>query len=321
MPGRPSPPAPDLYNPVTTYTSLDDLGLDNTWLTIGVFDGVHRGHAALLRRLVEGARQAGAMPAVLTFHPHPAAVLKGETVFSYLTPPEEKNALLAGLGAEAVISLTFDRTLAGQSAETFMRRLSRALGLRHLLIGYDFALGRGREGDAALLTDLGKGLGYTVERVQPIADPDGILSSTSIRQHLQAGRVAEAAAQLGRWYSVSGPVVHGDGRGRKIDLPTANLAPPPEKVLPVDGVYACWAWIDGEKHAAVTNIGTRPTFSPESSRPTVETHLLDFSGDLYGQELRLEFAARLREERKFPGVDALVAQIRADIEQAASLLT
>lgn len=306
---------------MTTYTELDDLKLENTWLTIGVFDGVHRGHAALLRRLVEGARQAGAIPAVLTFHPHPAAVLKGETSFSYLTPPAEKAALLAGLGAEAVISLTFDRILAEQSAETFMRRLARSLGLRRLLIGYDFALGRGREGDAALLADLGKGLGYTVERVQPIEDTEGILSSTSIRQHLLAGRVAEAAAQLGRFYSVSGPVVHGDGRGRKIDLPTANLAPPPEKVLPANGVYACWAWIGGEKHAAVTNIGTRPTFTPERSGPSVETHILDFSRDLYGQELRLEFVARLREERKFPGVEALLAQIRADIEQAARLLT
>jgi len=286
-----------------------------------VFDGVHRGHAALLRRLVEGARQAGALPAVLTFHPHPAAVLKGETLFSCLTPPAEKAALLAGLGAQAVISLTFDRPLAEQSAETFMQRLSRSLGLRRLLIGYDFALGRGREGDAALLADLGKGLGYTVERVQPIADQEGIISSTSIRQHLLAGRAAEAAAQLGRCYSVSGPVVHGDGRGRKIDLPTANLAPPPEKVLPADGVYACWAWIEGQKHAAVTNIGTRPTFTPEAAGPSVETHILDFSGDLYGQELRLEFVARLREERKFAGVAALLAQIRADIQQAARILT
>ncbi|MBI4731001.1 MAG: hypothetical protein HY781_02540, partial [Chloroflexi bacterium] len=211
------------------YHSLDNINLTNTWLTIGIFDGVHLGHRALLQHLVDGAHRAGALAAVLTFDPHPAVVLGGKTDFKCLTMPAERAALLDSLGVDAVITQTFDRDFAAQTAEEFMRRAARTLGLRHLVIGYDTALGRGREGDAARLSELGRGLGYTVEVVEPVQRGEKIISSSAIRAQVRAGEVAEAANALGRWYSLSGTVVHGDGRGRHINVPTANIDYPAGK--------------------------------------------------------------------------------------------
>lgn len=303
------------------YRSLDGLRLENTWLTIGIFDGVHRGHRALLSRLVEGAHAAGCPAVVLSLHPHPAVVLGGQTNFAYLTPPDEKADLLTSLGIEAVITLPFSLALAAESAEEFMRRLAPALGLRHLLIGYDFALGRGREGNAARLAEIGQRLGYTVETFAAVRQGEKIISSSAIRAALTAGEVAEAAGLLGYPYALRGPIVHGDGRGRHINIPTANLQIPPEKLIPANGIYATWAWVGGERFAAATNIGINPTFTPSRQTVSVETHLLDFSGDLYGQEVRLEFIARLRGEQRFPSVEALLVQIQADIAQTRKILS
>jgi riboflavin kinase/FMN adenylyltransferase len=300
--------------------SLDELALENAWLTIGVFDGVHLGHQSLLRSLVDGAHAAGAPAVVLTFHPHPAIVLGGRTDFKCLTTPEERAGLLDELGVDTVITQTFDRAFADQTAEQFMRLAARTLGLRRLLVGHDFALGRGREGNAARLAELGRFLGYQVEVVEPVRDGNRILSSTGIRAQVAAGAVSEAAAALGRRYTVSGPVMHGDGRGRKINIPTANIACPPEKLIPAYGIYATWAWVGGERCASATNIGINPTFTPDKTTPNVETHLLDFDRDLYGQEVKLEFAARLRDEMKFPSVEALVEQIRADVAHTRAIL-
>ncbi len=305
---------------MTHFRSLDDLALQNAWLTIGVFDGVHRGHRQLLERLVEGARRAASPSVVVTFYPHPAVVLGGQKDFAYLSLPDEKAALLSELGVEHVVTLPFDRALAQQSAETFMDRVWRAIGLRHLLIGHDFALGRGRQGDAARLTDIGRRLGYTVEVFAPVRREGAIISSTAIRAALAAGRVAEAAALLGRPYALSGPVIHGDGRGRHINIPTANLQIAPEKLIPGRGIYAAWAWVGGERRPAAVNIGVNPTFTPSRQTVSVEAHLLDFSGNLYGRELRLEFIEWLRGEQKFPSVEALLAQIQADIGRVRKIL-
>lgn len=302
------------------YRSLDGLRLENTWLTIGIFDGVHRGHRALLSRLVEGAHAAGCLAAVLSLHPHPAVVLGGQTDFAYLTPPDEKADLLASLGVDAVITLPFSLALAAESAEAFMRRIVPPLGLRRLLIGYDFALGRGREGNAARLAEIGQRLGYTVETFAAVRQEDQVISSSAIRAALTAGKVAEAASLLGYPYTLRGPVVHGDGRGRHINIPTANLHIPAEKLIPARGIYATWARVGDERFAAATNIGINPTFTPERQTASVEAHLLDFQGNLYGQQMTLEFVARLRDEMKFSSVDALLAQIQSDIAQTRKIL-
>ncbi|MFH1907477.1 MAG: bifunctional riboflavin kinase/FAD synthetase [Chloroflexota bacterium] len=307
------------------FSSLDDLALpiglrQNAWLTIGVFDGVHRGHQEIIRQLTAGARADGALAVVLTFFPHPAVVLGGKADFKSLTTPDERVALLESLGVDVVITHPFDRALSDQTAEEFMRTVARSLGLRRLLVGYDFALGHGREGNVARLTELGKTLGYEVYTIAPVTNGKETISSTRIRQQLAAGDMSAAAAGLGRCYALTGPVIHGDGRGKKINIPTANLEIPTEKVIPANGVYACWAWVSGEKYLSVTNVGIRPTFTPEEFAPHVETHLLDFDRDLYGQEIKLEFVERLREERKFQSVEALVEQIQADIGRARQIL-
>ncbi|MFH2102254.1 MAG: bifunctional riboflavin kinase/FAD synthetase [Chloroflexota bacterium] len=305
---------------MTHVQSLDSITLVNSWLTIGIFDGVHRGHQSLLDRLVTGAQAEGNPAVVLTFHPHPAIVLGNQGDFKFLTTPQERAEILESLGVEVVITQPFDRQLAAQSAETFMRHLSRTLGVERLIIGYDFALGRGREGDSQFLTTLGKSLGYSVDLISPVSDDTEIISSSRIRQHLAAGQVEQAALDLGRLYSLQGPVVHGDGRGRHINIPTANIEIPEGKIVPGNGVYACWARDGAQRHAAVTNVGIRPTFTPEKQSVNVEAHLLNFERDLYGREVQLEFVARLRDEMKFPSVDALITQIQADIARAHDFL-
>ncbi len=269
------------------YHSLDGIRLQNTWLTIGIFDGVHRGHQEILHLLVSGAHAAGEPAVILTFTPHPAIVLGGKSDFKCLTLPDERAALLGSFGVDGVITLPFDRALADQTAEEFMHRLSHNLGLRRLFIGYDTALGRGREGNASRLTEIGKELGYTVQSVQPLQDAAGIISSTRIRAAVAAGNVSSATSDLGRCYSITGPVVHGDGRGHTLNLPTANIQIPAGKVLPAYGIYATRAWLDGQSYSAATSLGVRPTFyASDPPAPTIEAYLLDFNRDLYGQAVR-----------------------------------
>lgn len=298
------------------FDSLDAAHLENTYLTIGVFDGVHVGHQALVRQLVSRARASHGTAVVLTFFPHPAAVLSGKEAFLYLTIPEERADLLARLGVDVVIMQTFDLALASHTAEEFMARLKKSLGLRYLLIGYDFALGHGREGHAARLAELGEQLGYQLEVLAPVRCGEEAVSSSAIRARLEAGQVESAALLLGRPYTLTGLVVHGEGRGRALRIPTANLDLPPTKLIPANGVYACWTWVGEERYASVTNIGIRPTFDACQAKPLVESHLLDFSGDLYGRTITVEFIARLRDEVKFPSVEALLFQIQEDVRSA-----
>jgi riboflavin kinase/FMN adenylyltransferase len=302
------------------YRSLDDIALQNSWLTIGVFDGVHRGHQEILSNLTAGAHQKGAPAVVLTFWPHPAVVLGKRHDLKCLTTPEERAGLFGAMDVDVVITQPFTPDFAALSAFDFMRRVSRNLGLRSLWIGYDFALGHNREGDLDRLTKLGKEFGYSVQAIGPVKNGGDVLSSSMIRQRIRSGDVTRAADNLGRFYSLSGAVVHGDGRGRKINIPTANIDYPKDKVIPANGVYATWAWVGGKRYPAASNIGINPTFTPDKQIPNVEAHLLDFDRDLYDQEVKLEFVERLRDELKFSSVEALLEQIRADIAQTREIL-
>jgi riboflavin kinase/FMN adenylyltransferase len=302
------------------HSSLKGLHLQGVWLTIGSFDGVHRGHQAILHKLVSGAHEAGAPAVVLTFFPHPSIVLRGRSGPFYLTSPEERAVLLGQLGVEHVITLRFDKTLANQTARQFVQALNDHLGFSHLCIGHDFALGRGREGDLPFLQNLGKELGFAINVMRPILHHGQVVSSSRIRTALLEGDVWSAKALLGRRYQVHGEVVAGDGRGRTIGIPTANLEIWPERLLPKSGVYACLACVDGQTRRAVANIGVRPTFESQEALPRVEAHLLDYAGDLYGKNLTLRFVSRLRDEQRFPNIQALVAQIRSDIERARKIL-
>jgi riboflavin kinase/FMN adenylyltransferase len=299
--------------------SLDDLHLQKSWLTVGVFDGVHRGHQAIIRKLVSGAHAHGSPAVVLTFFPHPASVL-GHRDLKCLTTSDERASLLEALGVDALVTHLFDETVANTTAYDFMAKLKARSGLEHLLMGYDFALGKGREGNAMRLAEIGRKLDYTVDVVDAVGDESGVISSTAIRRLIVIGNVSEAANLLGRPYSLSGRVIHGDGRGKTIGIPTANIAVPAEKALPANGVYACFARVDGQELPAVSNIGLRPTFPGGDPLPHVEAHIMDFEADLYDHVITLEFAARLRDERKFPSVEALITQISADIETARMML-
>lgn len=300
--------------------SLDEISLERSWLTIGVFDGVHRGHQEIIRRLTSGAHAVKAPAVVVTFWPHPATVLAAGRV-RCLTTPDERAALLASLGVDAVLTYEFDTATANTSAQEFVGRLHDRLDFRHLLIGYDFALGKGREGNATRLAEIGLELGYEVEIIPALGDESGVVSSTEIRKLVATGDVAAAANLLGHPYSLHGPVVPGDRRGRDLGYPTANIDYPREKILPLNGIYACWAWIDDQRHRAAVNVGVRPQFHPDALTPLVEAYILDLDRQLYGADLRLDFVQRLRDEMRFPSVAALIEQIRRDVTSTREILT
>jgi riboflavin kinase/FMN adenylyltransferase len=301
---------------------LDDLAGaslgQETIVTVGAFDGVHRGHQVLIGAVVERAQRAGLPSVVITFHPHPAAVLAPERAPRYLTTPGEKVALLEGLGVELVVLLPFDQKMAAMPARTFTQIVAGALHPRELWVGSDFALGREREGDIDCLRILGEELGFTLHTVGPVVDGDETISSSRIRALLREGRVVEVTPLLGRYPSLSGEVVVGAKRGRTLGFRTANLEVRPERAVPSDGVYAVFAVLGVERHKGVANLGIRPSF--DNGLRTVETHILDFQQDIYGSDLVIEFVARLRDERRFENIDDLVAQIGQDSEDARRIL-
>jgi riboflavin kinase/FMN adenylyltransferase len=289
-------------------------------VTVGNFDGVHRGHQALVAAVVARARRSSGTAVVLTFDPHPARVLARDRAPAALTTPDQKHELLAALGVEVLVLLPFTTELAALAPEEFVDRvLVRALQARHVAVGEGFRFGRGRSGDGALLARLGVELGFTFEALPPVLDGERPVSSSRVRDALAAGDVTSAERLLGRTYFVDARVVRGDGRGRTIGVPTANLESANE-ILPARGVYAGRLRLpEGSWHPAVVNRGLRPTFGGETE--TLEAHLLDFDGELYGAEVRLSFVARLREERRFPGQQALVSQIAEDVRQARALVS
>ncbi|MCS6845383.1 MAG: bifunctional riboflavin kinase/FAD synthetase [Caldilineales bacterium] len=307
------------------YHGLPELPLARpSALTIGNFDGVHLGHRALIHTMLESARRRGWQGGVLTFHPHPAAVLRPHTNQLYLTTMDERLELLSGIGVDFTVVYPFTLATANLPAAEFVAQVARAVNLAGLWVGPDFALGRGREGNVEVLAALGRTMGFEVYVIEPQTIGGVEVRSGRIRQLLLEGDVAAAAEGLGWRYRVSGVVVPGASRGHRIGFPTANLAVAAERLLPANGVYATWAWIENggdnglQCYASVTNIGVRPSF--DNGQRTVEAHLLDFSGNLYGRRMALEFVERLRPEMKFPGVDALRSQIQQDIARARAIL-
>lgn len=299
---------------------LSLLSLESCELTIGSFDGVHRGHQRILQSMVEHAREAGVPSVVITFHPHPAAVLKKVVPFFYLTSPEEKADILGGYGAEYVVTQKFSRELSRVTAPQFLRNVLRRLKTRDLWIGEDFAFGHQREGDKGYLESAAEKLGFQLHVVPPVLLAGGVVSSTRIRQALASGEVSRVTEYLGRHYALEGEVVSGSERGKVLGFPTANLYIWEEKAIPGPGVYACTAEFDDSACRAVTNIGVRPTFDEGHATQVVEAHLLDFEGDLYGKSMKLMFVERLRDERRFESPEALMDQIEKDIRRAREVL-
>jgi riboflavin kinase/FMN adenylyltransferase len=255
---------------------------------------------------------------VLTFDPHPDVVVRPGNERPTLTTVVERAELIAALGVDLMIVIPFTRELMALTAHEFMARLCGALAIRELCIGWDFALGRGREGNAERLAAIGQTFGYTVYRVEPFLLDGETVSSTRIRAALDNGDIESANRLLGYPYGLRGPIVEGDRRGRTIGFPTANIHVDPRRMLPAHGVYVCRALLGGVTYGAVTNVGVRPTF--DGVRRTVEAYLLDFSDEVYGEELRLMFLHRLRGEQKFDGIASLVAQITRDVAAARDWL-
>ena len=302
------------------FQSLEGVHLQDTWLTIGTFDGVHLGHQEIVRKLVTEAHAAGSEAVVFTFYPHPAVVIGKRQNPSYLTTPEERAELLGELGVDVVITFPFTPPVSEISAQDFVSLLKSHIDMRHLMVGPDFALGHDRVGNIQYLTEVGKEFGYTLSTINPVEIEGQVVSSSRIRAALREGDIELVNKLLGRPYFVKGQVVPGDGRGHTIGIPTANLSMWLERALPKTGVYVSRGLINGKTYGAVTNIGTRPTFSSDHERIQVETHLLDFDDQIYGLEIKLDFISHLRDERRFPGIDALVNQIQADILQAKGIL-
>jgi len=282
-----------------------------TYVAIGSFDGVHLGHQLLLRAMVAQAQQDGARAAALTFFPHRRRVLQTLPPRFYLTTLDDRVHLLAEQGIDLIITHPFDDEVRQIRAAAFVDQLLAALDMRQLW-GGNFALGYKREGDVPFLRQQGEEKGFRVVTLDTLVDWNGApVSSRRVRAALETGDMAEVNGCLGRTYSVRGPVVKGDQRGRTIGFPTANLALWDELLLPGNGVYATYAHVHGQRYAAATNVGVRPTVNGASL--TVEAHLLDFDDDIYGEETRLEFVRRIRPEMKFAGLDALKGQIAADV--------
>jgi riboflavin kinase/FMN adenylyltransferase len=282
-----------------------------TLVSIGVFDGMHVGHQTLIRELVAQASAKKLLSAVITFKQHPMALLAPGEVVPSLTSLTERIRLMKELGVDIVITLTFSHELAELGAQPFVMLLQQYLKMQGMILGWDFALGRHREGSLEALHELGIKLGFSTEVVGPVKYKGEIISSTAIRQALSDGDMAKASAMLGRPFSLEGRVITGDGRGAELGFPTANLDLDPHQALPLDGVYAAVAHFEGTAHPAATFIGHRPTFS--GVERIVEVHMLDFTGDLYRRTLKIDIIERLRGEQKFDNADSLKAQIEKDV--------
>ena len=288
-----------------------------TVLTVGVFDGVHLGHCHLLKRLVELSRPL-LIPTVLTFSNHPITVLRPGTRVSYLTSSQQKDRLLKEQGVELILSLEFTPEFSQLSAEDFVKMLAGSLHMRGLVLGPDAALGRDRQGDFDFLRQVGADNGFWVESVEPLL-LDGVkVKSRSIREGITSGEVAACAKLLNRNYSLEGQVVIGDRRGTELGFPTANLSLDIEIILPGDGIYATWAFVDGVRYPSATSIGVRPTFG--LSERLLEVHVIDFDQDIYGKTMCVEFVSKLRNQETFQNVEELIHQINQDVTDSRQVL-
>jgi riboflavin kinase/FMN adenylyltransferase len=283
-----------------------------TAVTIGVFDGVHRGHQHLVGVLLENARGQGLASVAVTFNPHPRSVLRPGMAITYLTSLEERVEQLQALGLDAVAVLPFTSELAQLSPEDFLRMLVEELQMKLLIVGPDFALGRNRAGTIGVMRQAGQRLGFRVEVAPLLAEEGEKVGSSAIRQALSEGDLGLVARLLGRAFSLRGPVIEGDRRGRTLGFPTANMAIGVDHALPAYGIYVTRSHLRESTHESCTSIGIRPTFDVEP-RPTVETFIIDFDDDVYGQDMRIELLHRLRGEVKFENAGDLIEQMHRDI--------
>lgn len=294
-------------------------------ITIGTYDGVHIGHRQVIGQTRAAAERLGIKTGVVTFHPHPASIIRPDTAPLLLTDIDQKLELLENDGVDTVIVVPFDQDRATETAEEFVENvLVGCIEAKVVVVGHDFHFGKGRRGNVELLTELGGRLDFEVEGLQLLVRPDGTpesVSSTAIRRALAGGDVGTAAHLLGRYHEVRGPVVEGDQRGRTIGFPTANVAVPRDRALPADAVYAGW-YIrpDGSVWPSAINIGKRPTFYQDAEHSLLEAHLLGFDGDLYGEPAQVRLVELLRSEQRFDGIEALKAQLQQDIARAAEIL-
>jgi|LakMenEpi03Aug12_release.lakeMendotaPanAssembly.Ray.scaffolds.fasta_scaffold204538_2 riboflavin kinase/FMN adenylyltransferase len=286
-------------------------------LTVGTFDGVHRGHQGVISLMRKTADAQGLRVVVVTFDPHPQIVLAkpGREPLALLTTIEERCERLAHVGVDEVVVIPFTHEFAQTSAESFIRQLVSTIDVQHFFIGHDHAFGKDRGGNEELLRHLGVELGFDVERIPPLETDGLVVSSTLVRAALKSGDVEAATAMLGKPYALRGTVVQGDGRGRTLGVPTANIIPTnPHKLMPANGVYVVSMLIDGSEHVGMANIGVRPTFTNDTA-PTLEVHILQFDNDLYNTTLDVQFHARLRGEQKFGSREEFLAQLEHDKQQ------
>jgi riboflavin kinase/FMN adenylyltransferase len=289
------------------------------FLAIGVFDGVHRGHQAVISTSADHARETNGTPVVVTFDPHPEKVLRPEGAPHLLTATQHKIALIRALGVEHLLIISFDKQFAATEPEDFVQQLvTHSKPLREICVGHEWSFGKKRRGNLDLLKKLGANSDFDVVGIPPVRINGAVVSSTAIRQAVENGDLTKAAEMLGREYTILGTVTHGDNLGKKIGFPTANLSAHSEQ-FPPNGVYAAEAKIDGELHRGVINLGVRPTVSEGKSERVLEIHLFDFNRDIYGVDVEVRFLKFLRPEKKFENLDALVQQIRQDVEQARQL--
>jgi riboflavin kinase/FMN adenylyltransferase len=288
-------------------------------IALGNFDGLHRGHLKIIERVKRGAAEHGGTPMAMTFDPHPPRIVRPDKAPPLLMTKAQRLEALHKAGVQCVAVVRFTKELSQWDADTFVRKvLVDWLRVSEVWVGANFLFGHERTGTFSVLRGLGQSYGFRADKIDPVRYKDFVVSSTRIRRLVTEARMDEAGALLGRPYFVDGTIVEGKRRGRELGFPTANLETRNE-LVPPNGVYATIMTIDGVVHGGVTNIGMRPTFG--ETVPTIETHVLDFSGDLYGQTVRLAFVQRLRDERRFEDVDALKAQIDADKRRAERLFT
>jgi riboflavin kinase / FMN adenylyltransferase len=294
---------------------------DSLFLAIGVFDGVHRGHQAVISTSAEHARAADGTPVVVTFDPHPEKVLRPASAPHLLTATQHKISLIRDLGVGHLLIINFDKQFAATPPEKFVEQLvTHSKPLREICVGHEWSFGKDRRGNLDLLKKLGAEAGFEVVGVSPVKANGEVISSTAIRDAVQRGDFAKAKLMLGRDYTILGTVTRGDDLGKKIGFPTANLSAHSEQ-FPPDGVYFAEAWLEDVLYHGVVNLGCRPTVSRDKSNRVLEVYLFDFNRDIYGQDLEIRFVRYLRPEKKFDSIDALKDQISADVRQARALYT
>lgn len=288
-------------------------------VAIGNFDGVHKGHQKLVAAASKKAKIFGTLACVLTFRPHPQEILVPYKEFKYLLTEKDKTKYLKEAGADVICFVDFSKEVAAMEPEEFVENvLWQFLKPKEVIVGYNFNFGNKGKGTPETMFTLGQKFGFKTVIINPVKVDNEVVSSTLIRRYLKEGEVKKAAKMLGRRFGFEGKVIRGKGLGHTYDIPTANLIPPPKIVLPLDGVYASWAWIENSWHKSITNIGSNPTFN--ETKTSIETFIFDFDGNLYDQTLHLEFESFLRKEIKFPGTSELVRQIKEDIERASLIL-